>query len=508
LFCAGCATLRPDVEKPVSTSLPPTDDTPPAHYIERELAAHAGLSGFRLLTKSNNALMSRVVLADQAQHSIDLQYYIFNNDATGRLIAQRLLKAADRGVRVRMLVDDINSGDASSMLETLSLHKNIQVRFFNPFHTRDPSFISKAAQFMLEGRRLNRRMHNKAFIVDGWVAVVGGRNIGDEYFYAGSEANFRDLDVVAIGPVVASAATTFDAYWNCDASYRLKALRTTKPDSDALEQERTALARDARTFAQSDYAQAVFAELPEGATADRPGDWFWGNAELVADDPAKVTAKDDAPSLRIGPKVKRVLDAAESEVILISPYFIPGETGINYLAGLVKRGVETKVLTNSLASNDELAAHAGYAHYRPGLLAAGVQLYELRPAPGQGEQPATSGGTSSGVSLHAKAVVVDDRYVFVGSMNLDQRSKLLNTEMGVIVDSAGLAAAVKRFFDSAAQPDASFRVSLEPAYNGEVPVWSAKDGDKVVTFHEDPDTSAARRFEVSLIALLPIESLL
>jgi putative cardiolipin synthase len=508
LLCAACATLRPDLEKPASTSLPPTADSPPSLYIARELAAHAGLSGFRLLTKSNNALMSRVALADQAQHSIDLQYYIFNNDATGRLLAQRLLQAADRGVRVRMLIDDINSGDAGSMLETLSLHKNIQVRFFNPFHTRDPSLLSKAAQLMLEGRRLNRRMHNKAFIVDGWAAVIGGRNIGDEYFDAGAEANFRDLDVVAIGPVVASAANTFDAYWNCDASYRLKALRTSKPDSNALEQERAALARDARTFAQSDYAQAVIEDLPQGATGDRPGDWFWGNAELVADDPAKVTAEKDEPSLRIGPKIRQVLDAAASEVILISPYFVPGDTGTAYLSSLVKRGVATKVLTNSLASNDELAAHAGYAHYRPALLEAGVELYELRPAPGEGQQPATSGGTSSGVSLHAKAVIVDERYVFVGSMNLDQRSKLLNTEMGVIVDSPGLAAAVKRFFDTAVQPDASFKVSLQRQYNGNVPTWSAKDGDKVLTFHEDPDTSAARRFEVSLIGLLPIESLL
>jgi cardiolipin synthase C len=508
LLCAACATLRPDVEKPVSTSLPPASDTPSAHYIERELGAHAGLSGFRLLTKNNNALMSRVALADQAQHSIDLQYYIFNNDATGRLLAQRLLQAADRGVRVRMLLDDINSGDASSMLETLALHKNIQVRFFNPFHTRDPSFVSKAAQFMLEGRRLNRRMHNKAFIVDGWVAVVGGRNIGNEYFDAGTEANFRDLDVVAIGPVVASAASTFDSYWNCEASYRLKALRTTKPDSDALDQERVALAENARAFAQSDYAQAVMDALPQGATSDRPGDWFWGNAELVADDPGKISAEKDEPSLRIGPKLKRIFDAAASEVLLISPYFIPGDSGTRYLTSLVKRGVATKVLTNSLASNDELAAHAGYSHYRPALLAGGVELYELRPASGQEQQPATSGGKSSGVSLHAKAVVVDRRFVFIGSMNLDQRSKLLNTEMGVIVDSAGLADAVKRFFDTAVQPDTSFKVALQQRYNGNVLTWSAKDGEKVLTFDEDPGTTAARRLEVSMMGLLPIESLL
>src|SRR5450755_601092 len=209
---AACSSLRSDFVKNPSTALPPTFDTPSARYIGSELADHQNLSGFRLLTSSTNALMSRIALADQARHTIDLQYYIFQNDTTGRLVAQRLLAAADRGIRVRMLLDDIGLEHEDHMLDALNAHPNIQVRLFNPFRTRNPSMPSKIAQFVLEGRRLNRRMHNKSFIVDNVAAVLGGRNIGDGYFDARNDTNFRDLDVVAIGPVVAAASRAFDAY--------------------------------------------------------------------------------------------------------------------------------------------------------------------------------------------------------------------------------------------------------------------------------------------------------
>ena len=507
LWCAGCATLRTDLPRAESRALAPVADTPSARYIQSEVKAHEGLSGFRLLTKADNALLSRIVLADHARHSIDLQYYIFNNDATGRLLAQRLLSAAEHGVRVRILVDDINSGKSNTMLSALATHANIEVRIFNPFRTRNPSFLSRAAQFVLEARRLNRRMHNKTFIVDGWTAVIGGRNIGDEYFDAARDSSFRDLDVIAIGPVVAAAQQSFDAYWNCDAAYPLMDLRLTRPAHARVRKERTDLNDDARQFAQSDYAQAVLEDLPEGPTADRRGEWFWGHAQLVADEPEKVDADKDSPALRIGPQLRRLFDAAQRELVLISPYFVPSDHGVQYLSALMQRGVTIRLLTNSLASTDELAVYAWYAHYRKPLLERGMRIYELRPTAGA-PQSASAGGTSAGVSLHAKAAVVDQRWVLIGSMNLDQRSKLLNTEVGVIVDCPALAQAVLAFFDAAAQPQTSFAVQLRKDGGRETTVWHAEDDGKAVDYEHIPNASAKKRIEVVLFRALPIAPLL
>lgn len=510
LALGACSSLRTDFVKRPSKALPPTTSTASARYIRSQVDQHLDKSGFRLLTRSTNALMSRITLADHAKHSIDLQYYIFNNDATGRLVAQRLLTAADRGVRVRILLDDINLSDAIDMLDALDAHPNIEVRLFNPFHTRDPSSLSKATQFLFDAHRLNRRMHNKSFVVDNSVAIVGGRNIGDGYFDAGNDTNFRDLDLIAIGPVVQEASHAFDEYWNCDTAYPVTAFRGKHASHYDLAQLRADLARDARAFAQSDYAQATLDELPDGPSADRPGAWFWGSAILVADQPEKIETDKDEPALRIGPQIKTMTDQAQRDVLLISPYFVPGENGMRYLTGLAKHGVVVKVLTNSLASTDEPAVHAGYSRYRRALLEGGVQLYELRPAAGT-RQPATAGGTSSGVSLHAKAIVVDQQLVFIGSMNMDQRSKLLNTEMGVIVDCPQLADAVKQFFDTATLPANAYHVALTASggssHAGKMQ-WQASDGGKPVTYDRDPDATMKRGLEVKILKLLPIEGML
>lgn len=508
---SACSSLRQDFVKQASAALPPATDTPSARYIATELSRHREQSGFRLLSLSSNALLSRIALADHARHSIDLQYYLFQNDATGRLLAQHLLAAADRGVRVRILLDDINLSNEDRMLDALDAHENIEVRLFNPFSTRDPSTLSKVGQFLLEGRRLNRRMHNKSFIVDNVAAIIGGRNIGNDYFDAGNETDFRDLDLIAIGPVVPEASRIFDDYWNCDAAYPVTAFRNVHDTQADLANLRVALARDALAFAQSDYAQATLEELPDGATADRRGEWFWGSATVVADQPEKIDTRDDVPALRIGPKLKTMIEAAQKDVSIVSPYFVPGDSGTQFLTELAQRGVRTQILTNSLASTDEPAAHSGYAHYRRRLLDGGVQLYELRPTPGAA-QPSTARGTSSGVSLHAKAVVVDGEQVFIGSLNMDQRSKLLNTEMGVIVDSPALAQAVMHFFDAAIAPENSFHVVMQssPPPGPEAPqmTWSWNDGGSAVSQRSDPGASTKRRLEVFALALLPLEGLL
>jgi len=504
----SCAPVQRNVVREPSTALPAAHDTPSARYVQSEEKKHAGDSGFRLLTNATNALMSRIALADHAAHSIDLQYFIFQNDATGRLVAQRLLAAADRGVRVRMLIDDYALNDEYDLLDALDAHANIEVRVFNPFPTRAKFLPAKAVQMALQWRRLNRRMHNKSFVIDNNVAVIGGRNIGDAYFDAADTNNFRDLDVIAIGPVVAEASHSFDAYWNSDAAIPVAASGRKRDPQRDLSRIRDALAHEARAFAQSDYAQAAIEEFPRGPTADRTGSWFWGNAELLADQPEKIEANHDEPALRIGPKLKQVVDTAQHELLATSPYFVPGVEGTKYLSDLAQRGVSVKVLTNSLAATDEPAAHAGYAHYRRDLLNGGVQLYELHPIPGT-VQASTAYGTSSGISLHAKSIVVDRRYVFIGSMNMDQRSKLLNTEMGVIVDCPGLAEAVGEFFDRASAPANAFQVELKDAPHGRPDmVWVTQENGAMQTFEHEPGASAHRKLESLLLRMLPLDSLL
>lgn len=510
MMLGACATLRTDVPKTVSAALPASVTSPAAREAQREIQTHPGQSGFRLLARNVDALMSRIVLIDHAMRSIDLQYYIFEDDATGRLLAQRLLAAADRGVRVRLLLDDLDVAQQDQLLDALDAHRNIEVRLFNPFPVRNRAPWSKAMQFVVDGPRLNRRMHNKSFTVDNMFTIVGGRNIGDAYFDAGNDVHFRDLDVLAIGPVVAETSRVFDEYWNSDAAFPVTAYTNKRATTRNLASARSSLQGAARSFAESDYAQAMLDTLPGGSSADKHGDWDWGMARVVADDPEKADPGNDRRALHLSHDIRAMLDAAKSNVQIVSPYFVPGRKGTTYLEGIAARGVSIAVLTNSLAATDEAEVHAGYSRYRRPLLESGVALYELRPlsgTPSRGEH-----GASSGVSLHAKTLVVDGHDVFVGSMNMDPRSVSLNTEMGVVVDSPALAQRITRFFEQATQPENAFKVELAPK-EGEplsrAPMrWTARDDGKVMTFDHDPDTSAARRAEVELLRMLPIESLL
>jgi putative cardiolipin synthase len=310
---------------------------------------------------------------------------------------------------------------------------------------------------------------------------------------------------VAIGPVVQQASEAFDAYWNCDAAYPLNQLKKTDGSSQKLAAAREVLKKEVRAFAQSDYAQAVINELPDGPTADARGAWFWGDAELVADQPEKIETSHDVPALRIGPKLKTMLDGAQHEILATTPYFVPGDAGTKHLVSLAQNGLSIKILTNSLASTDETAAHAGYVHYRKALVEGGVQLYELKPSWGQ-SQPSTSLGKSSGISLHAKTIVVDGRQVFIGSLNMDQRSKLLNTGMGVIVNSPGLAQAISDFFHTATLPTNAYQVMIDPTSHGLI--WLTTTDSKPVIYQSEPDATAKRRTEVTLLRMLPIDSLL
>jgi putative cardiolipin synthase len=502
---AGCSASPPRVAKADSVAVAPVADTPATGYVAAEEQAHAAdQSGFRLLTKASNALMSRIALADQAAEAIDIQTFLFSDDDTGRLVAKHLLDAADRGVRVRLLVDAIESPDPA-LFDALDAHPNIEVRLFNPFGTRAPGKLSAIGQMLREFGRLNRRMHNKAFIVDNRVAIVGGRNIGDAYFDASEGSNFRDLDLLAIGPVVRDASVAFDAYWNGETAVPTSAYGSRHDHPEGLAALRARLDKSMRKFEQSDYADAIVAELPHGATEVKPGAWFWGRAELVADQPEKVESNVDLPALRIGPRLHEILDAAQSEVIMTTPYFVPGEADIAQLLGLVRRGAKVSVLTNSLASTDHALVHGAYAERRHALLEGGIHLFEVKPRPTQA--PSAAAQTSGGdIALHAKSFVVDRRYVFIGSLNMDQRSKLLNTEMGLIVDNAELAQAVALYFQTATAPANAYEVVIEPG--GSNLRWETEDNGKRVELTHEPGAGLGRHVKSLLARMLPVDNLL
>ncbi|MEO5596648.1 MAG: phospholipase D-like domain-containing protein [Lysobacteraceae bacterium] len=494
---------------PVAVAVQPAATPKEQAEVVAQTASPDGPSGFRLMTLSTNALLSRISLADQAKRSIDLQYFIFDNDATGRLLALHLLQAADRGVHVRILLDNLNVAKDVQMFRALDVSENIQVRLFNPFSTPNPNALSKLTQFILHFRRLNRRMHNKSFIVDNDVAVIGGRNIGDGYFDANSDNNFRDMDLLAIGPVVPQATKTFEAYWSSDAAHALTAYKAKGDPADDLERLRVDLQKDARELDDSGYAKVVQEDIPHGPSSDRPGNWYWGPAQLVADQPEKIANGKDRLDLRIGPQLKTLMDNAKSEILLISPYFVPGAEDEQRFIADAGRGVAVKLLTNSLESTDELPVHEGYSDHRRKLLEGGVQLYELKPAPGV-KMSSTDAGRSSGVSLHAKAFVVDRRYVFIGSMNMDERSKLLNTEMGIVVDSPQLAKAVAEYFETATLPANAYHVVLgarDGSHASEM-YWQAKKDGEDVEYDNEPGASLIKRAEILLLKLLPIDGLL
>ena len=498
LALAGCthSDLRPDYPRVPSTVLPAKPDAPLVAYASRISAGHGGDSGLRLISDSNDALLARIALADRAVHSLDLQYYMFHSDATGGLLAQRLLAAADRGVRVRLLLDDLHVAGDDKVLRILDGHPNIQIRLFNPFLERNSSWWGMGKQFAGDFSRLNRRMHNKAFIADEAMAIVGGRNIGDEYFDANDTINFRDLDVLAV-----------DRYWNSDQAYPIGAFHRRTPGPEELADLRKTMAAHARQFNQSSYAQSLVARVGDLAHEVPGTDWAWGPATYLADDPDKGNPAADSKDLHMAPQLRGWLDGAQHRLTLISPYFIPGTKGVAYLQGVRERGVAVEVLTNSLASTDAGDVYQAYASYRVPMLKAGIELYELKPDARRGRHSSHFFGSSTGSnSLHAKAMVVDEQHAFVGSMNLDPRSAHLNTEDGVIVDSPALARALLAIFADATKPIHSYRVLLDD--KGRV-VWEGKEPKQpVVRYDHAPDTSWWRRFKVNMGGLLPIESLL
>ncbi|MGK5079678.1 phospholipase D family protein [Janthinobacterium sp. HLX7-2] len=466
-----------------------------------QLAQRPLQSGTALIDDNLEAFALRALSAREAGRSIDLQYYIWHNDVTGRLLVRELLRAAERGVRVRVMLDDINARGQDAAILALDSHPLIEVRIFNPSRNRDGVW-RRAVEMALRAVSLNRRMHNKAWIVDGRVAIVGGRNIGDEYFDAAEQVNFQDADLLLVGPAVQQASDIFDRFWNSRAVIPISALHAGKnagaPELQAVRARLDALAGE---VAASSYLQQLTDTQQLQAHLDGRLRLHWSAQVQVMSDPPEKAAP--VASLQrsehwLMHSLLPLLAGAREEALLTSPYFVPGAALSAILGEKVAAGVKVKVLTNSLAATDVALVHAGYARYREVLLGGGVDLYELKTL----HRKRISLMGSSRASLHTKAVVADGQRGFVGSFNLDPRSAQLNTEMGVLFTDAALAADMRALFLRSTSSDTSYRLFLQ---DGALR-WSDATEEPAKVWSHDPEASFWRRTLVSLMRWLPIES--
>ena len=500
---AGCAGLPPLPDRTPSSAFTDTTDTrlgrAAAPYIA---AAPPQTSGVHLFAEPRDAFAARMLLAATAEKSIDAQYYIWHGDQVGILLYEALWKAAERGVRVRLLLDDINTKGLDPTIAALDAHPNIEVRLYNPFVQRQSRFWGYLTDFA----RLNKRMHNKSFTADNQASVVGGRNVGNEYFGAGDGIGFVDLDALVIGAAVREVSQQFDLYWNSASAYPAAGfVGTSSPDGTAALQARFAATR--ADPSSVDYLRAVRDSPLITELQARRLSLEWTTVHVVHDDPAKTLATGGDTDVLLFPELVRKMGRPETTFDIVSPYFVPGDVGTASLTEMTQRGVKVRILTNSLAATDVSVVHAGYEKRRHDLLVAGVVLYELKPAAtAESTSEEAKVGSSAASGLHAKTYAVDATRIFVGSFNFDPRSAHLNTEMGLVIDSPGFAARLSSAFDTVV-PRLAYEVRLAP--DGSALVWIERTpSGEERRYDHDPGTGAFKRGLVKFLSMLPIEWLL
>ena len=500
VLLSACATLPPAeaVTEPVVRITETNNEL--ARVVSALRANRDNLTGIYPLSDSHDSFAARASLIQAAEHTLDLQYYIWHNDASGQLLAHGLMQAADRGVKVRLLLDDNNTNGLDALMLRLDAHPNIQVRLFNPFVNRKFRFLG----YLTEFNRLNHRMHNKAFIVDQQAAILGGRNIGDEYFGNGDGVMFMDLDVLAVGKVTEDVSADFERYWRSPSSYALAQILGKKkvqlPKDKLKPEERAKRQQDRQTYLQkikeSDFANELQQQrLP----------LMWSQAKLVSDDPAKALGKRGDVDRHIVDELSQELGEPKQSFLIVSPYFVPTKTGTHELIQLANSGIDITILTNSLAATDVAPVHSGYAKYRKPLLRAGINLYELKPTVNKPVIFKDRGLTgSSGSSLHAKTIAVDNDILFIGSFNMDPRSANLNTENGVVIHNAELTRHFKQTLLSNV-PINAYEVQLDDQQRL---VWLEHSDSGVTVYHHEPKTSWLKRAVVKFLSWLPLEPML
>ncbi len=478
-------------------AIPPSPDTRLGNAVLAGMADHPGQSGVVPLVDGRDALSARILMARAAEASIDVQYYIWQADTTGWLLLDELRAAADRGVRVRLLLDDNGIPGLDDVLAALHAHPMIEVRLFNPFVLRQPRLLSYGFDFF----RLNRRMHNKSMTIDGVATILGGRNIGNIYFVFGEGVGYFDLDVLGVGPIAADVATDFDRYWNSASAYPADIILGAAPDG--LDELAAAASEARESVAASDYLAAIGASAL--VTQIVAGDTIleWTEATLMSDDPAKGLGQADQSTLLMA-HLAPLLAETETSLDVVSAYLIPGRAGADLFSGLAAEGREVRLMTNSLAATDVPIVHSAWMNYRAELLDAGVAILELRPErdvnPGLDLSAVLMGARSS---LHAKTFAIDGQRIFVGSFNFDPRSAMLNTEMGVLVESPRIAVALSQALDARGMVYEVLR------RNSGSLIWREQTaGGEEIVHATEPHASLLRRALARAASWLPVEWIL
>lgn len=496
LLSAGCASVDFDFPKSGSHAFTDTQTTALAADFAAVLESRGNEAGFLPLEDGVDALAMRLLLAERAERSIDAQYFLIHDDVVGRVFIEALLRAADRDVRVRLLADDIHTDGHDPGLAILDSHPNIEIRLFNPFGNRSSKLLNAG-----RARRVVRRMHNKSFTVDNQVTVIGGRNIGDEYFGAPGSATFGDLDVIGIGPVVQDVSSMFDEYWNHRAALPMPALTRMPEDPEtALANMRATLRSSRGEIAGSRYAEAVRSSILETLRSDTTSFTF-APYRLIYDSPEKSMPKSADTAESITTSLRDSIIDVEEELLIITPYFVLRKAEVEGFQALRARGVEISVLTNSLASNNHTVSHSGYKPVRKSLLEMGVNLYEVRAdATLRGDVGIERDAAKT--TLHAKSFIVDRRRLFIGSFNWNQRSKNVDTEMGVVIESPELASAFAERLESIDLAK-TYQVFLND--KGKVR-WKGMQNGQEIILTKEPQTSWWQRFSAGFLSILPIKS--
>jgi putative cardiolipin synthase len=495
LLLGACAKVNWDYQRIPSNAFEQSEITTVGALFQKAAAQHPGLSGFSLVQHGEDAFLARFAMCDLAEKTLDAQYYIWDSDTTGRILASRLLRAADRGVRVRLLIDDIyQTEDKDFLVAALAAHPYIEIRLFNPITNR----FWRTLSFLGDFGRVNHRMHNKLLVVDNAVGIVGGRNIGDIYFGVRADRNYRDLDVLTAGPIVHEISASFDMFWNSDWAIPVGATVKELPTEKDL---RAAMKRLDERIAATGYPYPIYQNVDDlrARLVQIRDNFIWASGSVLVENPSRVNT--EAPDGVISRALSQRVNEVERELLIESPYFVLRDRTIKRTSQLIARGVKVRVLTNSAASNDVIAAHAGYANTREKLLTAGVELYELRPDTNMERHWSVLSGESK-AALHAKSIVFDRKSVFIGSFNLDPRSSTLNTEIGLMINSLEIARSVAEIMDEGVSPGSAFHVTLD---NNKRLVWATDNNGEKVQYDKDPETNVWHRLVFDFIGILPIE---
>lgn len=499
LLLVGCASIPAGFEQVPSQTWQQPEQTELGTFFDDFAPADRSLSGVRLISNPREAFRARFGFAALAEKSLDLQYYLWKGDLTGQLLIYRTLQAADRGVKVRLLIDDIFHSGRDISYAALDSHPNMEVRVYNPMGNRG---VGRGGNLAYHKGTLDHRMHNKIFLVDSAVAVLGGRNIGDDYFGIDPELNFRDLDVLAVGPAAKEAGAAFDMYWNSPAAVPIVVLLKDPVADDELERWREELKASLDELGAIPYTVPKEAEETRDALKQLAEEMVWAKTEIIIDSLERFQTGSESVFVEL---TDELAESAEHEFVIETAYLIPAKEGIAKAAELTQRGVRVRILTNSMQSNNHLSVHAHYMKYRKPMIEAGIELHELRPDPELLEhyKQVESRVAESHAGLHTKAFVVDGRLSMIGSYNMDPRSRIWNSEIGLLIHSEEFAAKVLAVMEADFDPANSYRVTLDE--HGKLE-WTAQGPDGPVVWHKEPGTSAWQRFKARFTSWIPMES--